>query len=372
MPPTTILCIDGLDPAYLSGTSTPALDDLAAAGVWAVGQAVVPTVTNVNNVSLVTGAPPSVHGITANYMLDPRTGTETYMESGEFLRCPTILERAQRLGLSTAVLTAKRKLFELIGRGADYFLCAEAPDANAVAHLGAPPGIYAPDVNLWLLDALAWVLAERAPDLVYCATTDGMMHHYPAEAPESQQHISGLDARLGRLVEEHPRRQMLLTADHGMQNKSWGVDLERALAAGGMAAQAIPIIKDRYVVHHGNLGGAAYVHLRAADAESEAMALLREVPGVEEVYPREEAAERFQLMAERMGDLLVLADVETVFGTFETWREPVALRSHGSRHEAAVPILAVGPGVEGDYERNYELSAKLDLTAVRGNGGSRT
>ncbi len=363
---TVILCIDGLDPAYLEATPTPAIDDMAAGrlgrpGFYTVGQAVVPTVTNVNNVSLITGAPPSVHGITANYLLDPRTGQETYMESAEFLCAPTILERAGTLGRSTAVLTAKQKLLDMVGRGADYTLCAEAPDASAVAVLGPPPDIYAPDLNLWLLDALIWVLRERDPDLVYCATTDGMMHHHAPETPASQAHIRGLDSALGRIAETWPQRQLLLTADHGMAAKSWGVDLEKALLTGGISARAIPIIKDRYVAHHGNLGGAAYVHLSEPEAIDDAMALLRAIPGVEEVHTREDAAARFQLMAQRIGDLLVLADADTVLGTFDTVRVPVQLRSHGSRHEAAVPILAYGPQIHVDYRYNYDLTAELDL-----------
>jgi phosphonoacetate hydrolase len=363
---TVILCIDGLDPAYLEATPTPAIDDLAAGRLgqpafYTVGQAVVPTVTNVNNVSLITGAPPSVHGITANYLLDSRSGQETYMESAEFLCSPTILERAGRLGRSTAVLTAKQKLLELVGRGADYTLCAEAPDTSVVAALGPPPDIYAPELNLWLLDALIWALRERDPDLVYCATTDGMMHHHAPETPASQAHIRGLDDALGRIAEAWPQRQILLTADHGMAAKLWGVDLERALRAGSIAARAIPIIKDRYVAHHGNQGGAAYVHLSEPEAIEEAIALLNAIPGVEEIHTREQAAARFQLMAQRVGDLLVLADADTVFGIFDTVRVPVQLRSHGSRHEAAVPILAHGPQIGVDYRRNYDLTAGLDL-----------
>ncbi|MBC7234206.1 MAG: alkaline phosphatase family protein [Chloroflexi bacterium] len=360
-PKTVVLCIDGLDPSYIEATPTPAIDDLAAAGYYAVGQAVVPTVTNVNNVSIVTGTPPNEHGITANYVLDPRTGRETYMESAEFLCRPTILDRARRRGLSTAALTAKQKLLDLVGQGADYALCAEAPDAEMVQKLGPPPDIYAPDLNLWLLKALALLLREQDPDLVYCATTDGMMHRYAPESLESQAHIRGLDVALGHIAEDAPRHRILLTADHGMSGKEWGVDLEKALASGGIVARAIPIIKDRYVVHHGNLGGAAYVHLADLGALDQACALLSEIPGVEEVHPRQQAADRFQLMAERIGDLLVLADAYTVFGTFEAVRVPVRLRSHGSRHEGAIPILAYGPEAGGDYKRNYELTAGLCL-----------
>ena len=64
----------------------------------------------------------------------------------------------------------------------------------------------------------------------------------------------------------------------------------------------MPIIKDRYVVHHGNQGGAAYVHMESENALPEAVAILKSRAGIEDALTRQEAATRFQLMAERVGD----------------------------------------------------------------------
>jgi phosphonoacetate hydrolase len=363
-----ILCIDGLGPAYLEASPTPNIDEMARLGSLTIGHAVIPSVTNVNNVSIVTGAPPARHGITANYTYDPHTGVETYMESAEYLTHPTIIQRAQGLGLSTAVLTAKRKLLALVGAGADYVSCAEQPDPQMVAQVGAPGDIYAADINVWLLRALRRVLRDRDPDLVYCATTDGMMHKYAPYQEPSLRHVQALDAVLGQILMDEPTREIYLTADHGMEAKRVGLDLSKILAAQGIAARAIPIIKDRYVAHHGNLGGACYVYLQDMDQREKAMGILQATEGVEVVYTREEAAEGLQLMASRIGDLLALGNRRSVFGTFDAPRTAVQLRSHGSRHESAVPILAYGGDPEARYRYNYDLVAQLGLGPSGGAG----
>jgi phosphonoacetate hydrolase len=67
------------------------------------------------------------------------------------------------------------------------------------------------------------------------------------------------------------------------------------------------------------------------------------VPGVEEVLDRDDAARELRLPADRIGDLVVLADAGTVLGKTEAEHDLSALRgplrSHGGRHEQAAPIL---------------------------------
>ena len=107
-----------------------------------------------------------------------------------------------------------------------------------------------------------------------------------------------------------------------------GVDIERVLAQEGIRARAIPIIKDRYVVHHGNLGGASYVYLDRPERVEEALACLTAYPGIEEVHPRLQAAQLYELMPGRIGDLFALADRDTVFGSFRDARVATEVRSH--------------------------------------------
>jgi phosphonoacetate hydrolase len=142
-----------------------------------------------------------------------------------------------------------------------------------------------------------------------------------------------------------------------MAAKTRGLDLGQILADEGIEAEAIPIIKDRYVAHHQNLGGAAYIFVRDPAMLGDAAALLAEEVGVESVWMRDAAAQEFQLYAGRIGDLFVLATEETVFGNLVSTREAVTLRSHGGLHTRSVPIIACGPGVPPEpFAHNYQAT----------------
>ena len=356
-----IICVDALGPEYLERSPTPNIDRMGKEGVFLIGQGVVPSVTNVNNVSIITGVTPRIHGITSNYWVDRDTGEGRYMESPDFLRYPTVLARAKRAGMSTALLTSKKKLQGLLDAEADYSLSAEDPDGDMIRNVGPKEDIYSPGVNLWLFRALRLVLKQRDPDLVYCSTTDGMMHKYAPDEEASIRHIQGMDVLLGQILDDHPDREVLLTADHGMSAKSRGVDLKKLLSAEGIQAQVVPIIKDRYVVHHQNLGGAAYLYVGKQELVQEALGILQGFSGIEAAYSREETAEQFELMEDRIGDVFVLGDKDTVFGEFEDVVVAVNVRSHGSRHESAVPIVAYGGKSGVRYQRNFDVVARMGI-----------
>ena len=150
-----------------------------------------------------------------------------------------------------------------------------------------------------------------------------------------------------------------------MLAKTTAIDPGRVLTAHGIPASAIPIIKDRYVAHHGNLGGAAYVFLKDRTDMGQAIQTLLNTPGIEEVYSAEDAAGTFRLHPERIGDIFVLADATTVFGELETAIEPTAVRSHGSRHESYVPIIGYNsPWSATDFEYNLDVG-RLFLESLR-------
>ena len=90
-----VVCIDGGDPAYfergLSDGILPNIRRFREHGFSAVAHGVMPSYTNPNNMSIVTGSPQSVHGISGNYFLDPETGEEHMMNDPVFLRSETLL-----------------------------------------------------------------------------------------------------------------------------------------------------------------------------------------------------------------------------------------------------------------------------------------
>jgi phosphonoacetate hydrolase len=339
-----IICLDGCAPDYLVGSETPNLDAIAREGFHTIGAAVVPTVTNVNNTSIITASLPETHGITSNYFIDPASGEEVYMESPTYLLAETAFRRIARSGGKSVLLTAKDKLKTLIQDGAAVAESAERPSARLTGRVGAPPGIYTIEVNHWLLQAALTVLREEKPDFIYVSTTDFVTHIHPPDSDPSRRNIREIDRLIGEIVNASPDLEMVVTADHGMNAKSRGLDPEAILAARGIVARVIPIIKDRHVVHHRNLGGAAYVYLRDPATEREAAAILREEKGIEAVLTAVEAARIYHLYPGRIGHLFLLADRDTVFGDLPQPHEELQVRSHGSLHEREIPIYALGKG----------------------------
>ena len=357
------VCVDGFGPEYLRESEMPNLEEMIRTGTHVEGTGIIPSLTNVNNASILTSAFPEDHGITGNYYYDRSTGEGTFMESADYLRLPTLFERAGELGIRTAFVTSKEKLM-FLSRGADYAVAAENPDPEMATRLGPAQDVYSPDINYWSLRAARYYLREAGCQLVYLATTDYMMHTYPATDERSQAHLRTVDDLLGRILNDHANLEVYLTADHGMSPKSDAIDIGRVMVEHGIRGEAVPIIRDRYVEHHSNLGGACYVYLENGSDLELTFALLGEIPGVEEIYAREDAAERFQLYASRIGDIFLLGERHVVFGSLERTREEVVIRSHGSRHEAPVPIICYGRDVDASrYRRNIDLTRNFEWDA---------
>jgi phosphonoacetate hydrolase len=358
--------IDGFGIDYFEQSAMPELKSMAAAGIYRKVDAVYPTVTNSNNVSICCGGWPKDHGITGNSYFDERTGQADYMESADFILMPTILERAAAKGVKSALLTCKDKTLRLLGKGASLVLAAESPAPSFVDRFGRPPEIYSSAINYWL-----WVVAidllRRRPDihLLYVHTTDYPMHMWAPEDTHSQEHLDRLDSLIGEARRAAPDAAFLLTADHGMNYKKRCWDLSRACAERGVELRfALSAEKDRYVKHHRTFGGAAWVWLRSPQDEAKVCSCLFSLPGVENVLTRAEAAKRFKLMPERIGDLAVFGDKDTVFGEMDSAAEALesTYRSHGSLHEIEVPLILFNAEMKLPMAENFQ--ANLDLTRI--------
>ena len=357
-----ILCIDAGSHDYLTASDLPNIQQLAASGFYAHANAVIPSVTNVNNVSIATGTFPETHGITTNYHVDRATGKGEFVEDNRFLLAPTLFQiaKSRKFADKTALFVTKKKLLRMLEAGTDIAVAAEAPPTEFIRTAGPTEPIYSMEINWWLLRAVRETLRTDDPELVYCSTTDWVQHKYAPDAEPSKRHLTELDRLLGDIVEIDPEREIYITADHGMLPKTEALDPGRILTKQGIPASAIPIIKDRYVAHHGNLGGAAYVFLKQHTATTAAIQILLDTPGIEEVYPAETAAEKFRLHPERIGDLFLLADETTVFGELETAVEPATVRSHGSRHESYVPIIGYNsPWSATDFAYNVDVGSRF-------------
>ena len=357
--PLVVLCIDGCEPDYLTRAmeagAMPYLASALATGTWVIGDCVIPSFTNPNNLSIVTGAPPSVHGICGNYFYDPQAGVEVMMNDPKYLRAETILARFAREGAAVAVVTAKDKLRRLLGhemKGTCF--SAETAEPEVLELVGMPrPSVYSAALSEFVFAAGAKLLATARPDITYLSTTDYVQHKHAPGTAAANDFYRMLDDYLGRL--DAGGATLALTADHGMNAKTDAVGrpnvvylqdvLDDWLGAG--RARVILPITDPYVVHHGALGSFATVYLPDGTDTRGLIARLAGLPGMELVIDREAGCRRFELPEDRMGDVIVISARDTVLGTSEGKHDlsglDAPLRSHGGLSEQRVPIVLNRP-----------------------------
>jgi phosphonoacetate hydrolase len=359
------ICIDGTAPAYLENALErelmPRLEaNLAAGGALLQADAQVPTVTNTNNATIVTGVSAAVHGIAGNHYLAP-DGSEVQLTDPAALRAETIYAAAQQAGVAVLVVTAKDKLTRLLGAGRVPAISAERAQEQTVpgldgqtgaAAFGARnPDIYDPGLSGYALDLALHLAGRLAARLVYCALTDYVQHKAAPGEPLADEFYRGLDERFGRALDAGWVVGMV--ADHGMNPKTLPDGspnvryLRDALTEVGIeTAHVLLPITDPYVVHHGSLGSIAWVYARTED-RARARAAIARLEGVEAVLDRETAVRMFDLPADRIGDLVVCADAATVLGKSEAEHDLAAvgttLRSHGGLHERRVPLVISHP-----------------------------
>jgi phosphonoacetate hydrolase len=365
-----VLMVDGLGADYIAASAMPVLASWQKRGIGKIVNGVMPSVTNANNASICCAAWPEKHGITANFYLDETTGREEYMESADLVLAPTLFEKARPAGVTSALLSSKKKTITLLQRGASIVLSAEIPTPEWIERLGKAPDIYSAEINHWLLKAALWIL-RRQPEvgILYIHTTDYPMHMWPPDAEPSRRHLAELDALLGECSAAAPDAAILLTADHGMHHKTRCWDLMKACAARGVTLRsAISAEQDKYLKHHSGFGGTAWVYLKSNRDSDRAAAVIEKLPGVQAVLTRTEAARRFRLMPSRIGELVALGDRDTVFGSLdsEVVELPAEYRSHGGLTEARVPLViynaAQAPGA-GFFRTNLDLTRWLFASA---------
>lgn len=374
--PVLAVCADGWDPDYVDDALArglmPRLSEvLTAGGTYAVGRAQVPTFTNPNNVAIVTGVPAVQNGVAGNHYRDA-SGTEIQVTDPSFLRARTIHAAAHDAGVPALCVTAKDKLRRLLADGGVPAFSAESaheqalPDGTPLTHvIGRPnPGIYDWQLSPYTIELALSLAARLGSRLVYASLTDFVQHTVAPGEPLSDQFYGAVDGAIGRALDAG--FVVGLAADHGMRAKTTPDGspnvryLDDALAAAGVTGtHTLCPITDPYVAHHAALGSLAWVHLDDLDQLDRARGVLASLPGVEGVLNRSAAAESFELPADRIGDVVVLADERTVLGKSCAAHDLSALnghalRSHGGLHERAVPII-----ISGSLERTWAAGPEL-------------
>lgn len=393
--PVVVICLDGSEPGYIERAIeagvAPNLDRLMKIGTSTTALSVVPTFTNPNNLSIVTGRPPAVHGISGNYFYDRDAGVEVMMNDAKFLRVPTIFAEFQKAGMKVVIVTAKDKLRTLLGKGLDFasgtaiaFSSEKAGEANkaenGIEHVldfvGLPlPQVYSADLSEFAFAAGVKLLKSFRPDLMYLSTTDYVQHKAEPGSQAANDFYGMFDDYIGQL--DALGCTLVVTADHGMNNKHQTngepdvIYLQQIMdeALGEGTTRVILPITDPYVAHHGSLGSFATVYVDQIKVQAVIHAA-KAVEGITVAIPADEACERFELPADRIGDVVILCDRHKVLGTtaarhdFSGLTEP--LRSHGGLTEQSVPMIANRPSdiSPGRVLRNFD-AFDIALNLVR-------
>ena len=185
-----IVSIDGLRPDAVQQVNPPNLSALTKKGAYTwQAQTITPSNTLPSHTSMLTGYPPSRHGIT----------WDDYLPANGAIKVPTIFLAARRAGLKTALVAGKEKFNTLRDTAEmDVFVGGTRADADvadqAVAQLYAGVDllvVHLPDVDL-SGHATSWMSATYKDKLALA------------------------DAALGRIMSALPENTtLILTADHG-------------------------------------------------------------------------------------------------------------------------------------------------------------
>ena len=316
------------------------------------------------------------------------------MNDPKFLRVDTIFKAAQAAGLTIGVITAKDKLRGLLGKGlalgpgkafsfssekADQVTLAQNGIERVVELVGMPvPDVYSAGLSEFVFAAGVKLMERLRPDLLYLSTTDYIQHKHAPGTPVANAFYAMIDGYLAGL--DAMGCVIALTADHGMNAKHDAaakpdiIFLQDLLDdwLGTARARVILPITDPYVVHHGALGSFATIYIEGDD-KAKVEANIKALDGIEVVLDNAQAAKRFELPPDRIGDLVVVSTRHVVLGTSASRHDlsglDAPLRSHGGISEQTVPLLfnRRAVGLEGRRLRNFDiLDIALNHLEARG------
>ena len=365
-----VICLDGSQKEYFEEASklnlTPNIDSFKKSGEDLLVNSAIPSFTNPNNISIVTGRPSSVHGICGNFFYTPSTGEEVMMNDPQFLRAPTIFQKYYEQGAKIAIVTAKDKLRKLLSHGLKFnesraicFSSEKSDQANLNENgiedvnnwLGMEvPNVYSQGLSEFVMAAGVKILNEFNPNIMYLSTTDFIQHKYAPGDEVANAFYAMFDRYIGQLNVNN--NSIIVTADHGMQPKSRSDGSPNAIflqdildeTLGKNISKVILPITDPYVVHHGALGSFATVYLSDKSKINDAIEQINKIEDIEVVLTNKEGCAQYDLPTDRMGDIICMSSQNSTIGSAEKahdlskLKEP--LRSHGGLHEREVPFIS--------------------------------
>lgn len=229
-----VMVIDGCRPDELDTALTPNLTALRSAGLWFPDARSLPIMETIpNHVMMMSGVRPDRSGVPANAIYDRELGETRDMDRPEDLKVRTLLERANRAGLSTATVLSKTYLYGIFGERATH-RWEPSPTLPITDH--------APDV--FTMQAATAMVEEHDPHLMFVNLGDIDRFGHADFTGQSLQltrraALAGTDRLIGDFVDFLQERgswdktMFIVLADHSMD---WSSPLDVVSLQGVMDA----------------------------------------------------------------------------------------------------------------------------------------
>lgn len=346
MPPLILLNAVGLTPRLLP--LAPRLQKLAQAG-WCVPlREVLPAVTCTAQASLLSGKPPSAHGIVGNgWLFRDTMEVRFWQQSNRLLQAEPIYQTARREAAKRGRSFRCAKLFWWFNQGAAVDVSVTpkpwyGADGNKVFGItGTPEGLterlekqlgkfpfhtfWGPLAGLpcteWIGRCAAALLTDEKPDLtlVYLPHLDYDPQRFGVEGSDWPKLVGELDRACEPVLDaaRNIGARVWVVSEYGHCTVNRAVEINRALRRAGLLAVRDgpfgevlePFVSRAFAVCDHQL---AHIHVNDLADMPRTREILMQLPGVARVLAGEERAE-IQLDHPRSGELIALSAPDAWF-----------------------------------------------------------
>ncbi|RMQ47652.1 putative AP super protein [Pseudomonas cichorii] len=338
LPPVLLINVVGLTPGLL-GEATPRINALLEKAQMASLQPVFPAVTSTVQASILTGQPPSKHGIVGNgwYFRD-QAEVRFWLQPNDLIQGDKVWHALKRehpefrssqlfwwfnmYADVDAAITPRphypadgRKMFGLYSSPASLHEVIEQQIGEFPF-----PGFWGPAAGIassrWIVDCAMAEFRINRPNLqlVYLPHLDYSLQRLGPEHPSIADEVRAIDHEVGRLLEfaEQQGARVMLLSEYGIEAVHQSVSINRLLRSEGLlqvrqslswelldpGASAAFAVTDHQIAH---------IYIKHSRDIARVKALLQRQPGIEQVLDKTEQ-QAWQLDHPRSGELVVIAE----------------------------------------------------------------
>jgi len=350
-----IISVDSMNNDYLFNDYqnpgfelTPNMGLLVRNGAaYTAAEAVMPTKTQVNHITIVSGSYTERIGVPGNFVYDEnRSGLfffEKYVHPWrrpELIKADTIFQAMERVdpGYTSAVVAGKNFVGRPIWADIQVAPGYLSKSAERIGVRKFPEVMFFDAPDPWTIDNVILVLEEADPDvmLVNLAFLDPVQHILGHGSMEAWAALSWADYQIGRLIEyltdsgKLGSTLIVLTADHGQSNKWESVNIGKVLRESGIRTETVAD------------GSFAHVFLRDDDDLQRAVEVLESLDAVDGIWYGD-LLDEIRIRTPYTGDIAI--SLRPPYEAYSRYKEPF-IGLHGGLQQRFVPLVFFGPNVK--------------------------